>query len=385
MKRKSLDIILTFALILVVISGFGHTWQKANPSVSYGSMGMSADGRIICTVPSTSGPMTSSSFGQLWSPAAVAPPWGSFYLGGAAVSADGSRMFAALSTNTTQQTWIFTSIDEGAIWLQTGFPGTTTATNYCVACSADGMKVIAALGGGSIFYSTNGGLTCSTSSVAHADWTSLASSADGSRMVAGANGGSVYFSSDFGASWTPGNLPAQAWLAVCTSAGGQWVGAASSTRTYVSSDSGAHWLTNLFAGRSIACSANGTNWVISSAQIETSTDGGNTWQTNLAPAQWNGVAVSADGCFMVAQGSGQGTWTGRLTPAPLLNIQSQNTNVTISWLLPSTNLVLQQSADVIAINWATVTNGSMLNFTNLNQQVSLRASGSNTFFRLMAQ
>jgi hypothetical protein len=204
-------------------------------------------------------------------------------------------------------------------------------------------------------------------------------------MVAGASGGNVYFSSDFGANWTPGNLPVEGWSAVCTSVDGQWVGAASNTRTYISSDSGVHWLTNLFAGRTIACSANGSNWVVSSAQIETSTDGGNTWKANIASAQWNGAAVSADGCLIVAQGSGQGTWMGRLTPAPQLNIQSQDTNVAVSWLISSTNFVLQQSVDVTAINWAPVTNSSTLNFTNLNQQVGLPTTQSNAFFRLMAQ
>jgi hypothetical protein len=110
-----------------------------------------------------------------------------------------------------------------------------------------------------------------------------------------------------------------------------------------------------------------------------------TWQTNLATAQWLGGTVSADGDEMVAVGSGQGTWIGRLTPSPLLNIQTTNNNVGISWLLPSTNFVLQQSSDIAAISWTAVTNNPTLNFTNLNLELNLPTTATNTFFRLMAQ
>lgn len=346
---------------------------------------MSADGRIICAVPSTAHPNISTNFGNTWAVATNSPPWGSIYLGNVAFSADGSVMFAPFSTNTTQKTWIFASQDVGASWNRTAFPSTTTSTNYRVACSADGIKVIAALGHGGIFYSTNGGANCYTSSVAPAYWTSLASSADGGRMVAAANGGSIYFSQDFGATWTATNLPAESWSSVCTSVDGKWVGATSGNHTCVSSNFGATWLTNNFAGRSIACSANGFNWVVTSTQIETSVDGGNSWQTNLPSSQWNGAAISADGCLMIVQGSSQATWVGRLTPSPQMNVQLQDTNVTVSWLIPSTNFVLQQTADLSTPVWTQVGISPTLNFTNLKEEATVPANGSNTFLRLMAQ
>jgi hypothetical protein len=54
-------------------------------------------------------------------------------------------------------------------------------------------------------------------------------------------------------------------------------------------------------------------------------------------------------------------------------------------LLPSTNFVLQQSSDIAAISWTAVTNNPTLNFTNLNLELNLPTTATNTFFRLMAQ
>ena len=84
-------------------------------------------------------------------------------------------------------------------------------------------------------------------------------------------------------------------------------------------------------------------------------------------------------------GYGQGTHIGRVTPAPQLNIQQKDSSLAVSWLIPSTNFVLQQSADITAVNWTPVTNTPTLNLTNLQQEVSVPLTASNRFFRLMTQ
>jgi hypothetical protein len=385
MKRKFVDVILAVGLLITVVSAFGHTWQQATTLTPAGSMAMSADGRIICVVNSANQPVISTNSGATWAVATNSPPHGTAYLGTVAVSADGGKIFAALMDS---KAWMFVSTDQGATWAKTGFPSTNLPSLYPVACSADGTKVITALPYNSIFYSTNGGINCYTSSIPNLA-ASLASSADGSRMIAGvvnpaANDGGVYFSSDFGATWTLTSAPPRNIGSVCTSSDGKWIGALGST-TYISSDSGVSWRTNQFTGKTIACSADGTNWIIASDHIYTSTDGGVTWQTNLATAQWLGAAVSADGDEMAAVGSGQGTWIGRLTPSPQLNIQWQNSNVGLSWLIPSTNFVLQQSADLSSPGWTTVSSNPTLNFTNLQQEITVPSTESNAFFRLIAQ
>jgi len=78
-------------------------------------------------------------------------------------------------------------------------------------------------------------------------------------------------------------------------------------------------------------------------------------------------------------------WISRVTPSPQLNIQKTDPNLTVSWLIPSTNFVLQQSADIAAANWTPVTNNPVLNFTNLNQEVTVPATNITGFFRLISQ
>ena len=76
---------------------------------------------------------------------------------------------------------------------------------------------------------------------------------------------------------------------------------------------------------------------------------------------------------------------GRLVPSPHLNLAATNGGVACSWILPSTNFVLQQNADLTTANWAAVTNVPVLNLTNLQQQVSLTPSNNAGFYRLITQ
>jgi len=53
------------------------------------------------------------------------------------------------------------------------------------------------------------------------------------------------------------------------------------------------------------------------------------------------------------------------TPSPQLNLAPSDINLALSWLVPSTNFVLQQSTDLIS--WSSVTNAPALNLTNLQK------------------
>jgi hypothetical protein len=63
-----------------------------------------------------------------------------------------------------------------------------------------------------------------------------------------------------------------------------------------------------------------------------------------------------------------------------MNITPTNCNLALSWIVPSTNFVLQQSCDLQ--NWTEMTNQPVLNLTNLQNQVILSPPGSNVFYRL---
>ena len=93
--------------------------------------------------------------------------------------------------------------------------------------------------------------------------------------------------------------------------------------------------------------------------------------------------MSADGNKMVAAAgvypSGQIYASGSI-PTPQLNLISANSNLTVSWIIPSTNFVLQQSPDLIS--WADITNAPTLNLTNLQDEVVLSPTNNSGFYRL---
>ena len=116
--------------------------------------------------------------------------------------------------------------------------------------------------------------------------------------------------------------------------------------------------------------------------MDTATNSCANWQTNLdSVSLWNG-AMSAEGSEVVVRG--QGTWLSRETPSPHLNIRYQSSTVALSWLVSTRNFMLQQKTD-LADNWVTVPITPSLILTNLQQEITIPATGSNAFFRLSAQ
>jgi hypothetical protein len=381
MKIKYLEAILAAALLVMAVSGFSYTWTPMGAGSFFGGLYMSANGRILCVCPSTGGQLRiSRDRGQTWFIATNAPPGGSVSGNEVALSADGSRIVACLSTNPANQSLVYLSNDVGTNWAKLTLPG-ISGGSYCVASSGSGSNLLAGAYGGPLYFSTNSGANWSTTSAPHTNWWSLASSASGERAIAAVYGGQIYLSTNFGASWMPTNLPAQNWRSVCISADGQSVGA-TGTNSYISRNAGAIWITNGISGNSINCSADGTSWVIGGTQLFISSDGGSTWSTNF-PATGFFSAMSADGCEIAVKG--QTNTVGFLTPSPKLNVQSSSSNLRLSWLLPSTNFVLQQTADLSNPIWTPVSTSPTLNFTSLNQEVTVPANGSNMFYRLSAQ
>src|SRR5208337_3917946 len=109
----------------------------------------------------------------------------------------------------------------------------------------------------------------------------------------------------------------------------------------------------------------------------------------------NGVAAvvsSADGAVLIAAtGSGSPThgpvgsiYIKRSVQPPTLNI-SASSMIDLSWLVPSTNFILQQTTDFVAGPWVAITNTPTLNFANLQDQIAVPLSAIPTFFRLSAQ
>ena len=171
-----------------------------------------------------------------------------------------------------------------------------------------------------IYASTNSGASWIKTGASSNQWYCIASSADGTKLVAGASDigfstpAFIYTSTNSGATWQSNNVPIAIWLSVASSAD----------------------------GRELAAVCNGG--------IYTSTNSGATWQTNNSPFDsWHSVTSSADGneLFATAFQSMGGIWAFQTTSTPSMNITQANGNFVLSWIVPSTNFVMQQSSDMI--------------------------------------
>ena len=155
-----------------------------------------------------------------------------------ASSADGSQLVAVslwvtAIDNPGHPGVIYTSADSGMTWRQTSAPSDYWSS---VASSADGTRIVAAVGSGAldlshagpICTSTNSGKTWKKTSAPGGTWSSVASSADGSKLVAvtsddgrgNAGSGLIYVSRDSGATWTQTSAPNKIWSSVASSANG---------------------------------------------------------------------------------------------------------------------------------------------------------------------
>ncbi|MCX6926002.1 MAG: hypothetical protein NT154_22760 [Verrucomicrobia bacterium] len=127
--------------------------------------------------------------------------------------------------------------------------------------------------------------------------------------------------------------------------------------------------------------------------IYISTNSGVTWVRSDSPAMlgWSGVAYSSDGSHVVAVGRDviyvlqSPAPDPPLPPSPRLNIECTGSNIGLSWLVPSTPFVLQETTDLGAPNWTDVPACPELDFTSLHRRVKLTPSANGSFYRLKQQ
>lgn len=365
---------MTFAVCLspfIQYSGFSQTWtQTMAPYESWASVACSADGGKLVAASSSTGVYTSTNFGLTWDTTLSTNTgygWRSV-----ASSADGSILAAGGGGTAADQVWI--STNSGVSWEY-------RELGTYVALSADGKKLVAAMNPGSIIISTNSGSSWVVSTSAPAGyWTCVASSADGSKLAAAVQNGAIYTSNDSGNTWTTNNVPIAYWSSIASSADGSlWAAVAGAFNgprgpIYVSTNSGANWvpanapITNWV---SVAISANGSKLFALAGGTFVSTNSGLTWAASTTNVSLSNMASSADGHKLVA-GTLGGIYTSQTTPSPQVNIVPTNGNLLLSWIIPSTNFVLQQNPDLTTTNWTDVTNTPALNLTNLQEEVTLR-------------
>jgi len=399
-----------FLTLLIILSGFifatqsvsAQTWAPtSSPGTNWTGVASSADGRILYAVATgrweeTPGPIfTSTNYGTSW--AQISTPTQQIW-SDVACSADGNKVVVSASDGP-----IYVSTNSGVTWQLTIAPSNSWAY---LACSGDGSK-IAAITVDSVYVSTNSGTTWTKplSSLNYAG--GVAVSANGSVMAVTQDGNAIFISTNSGTSWTANEVPSESWEGVAVSPDGtkmaivSW-GGSDPAEVYVSTNCGTSWRNANAPGsnnglwHSIAMSADGTKLVILAKNppspnpyICTSPDFGSTWITNSVPqGAWYDCASSADGCRLAAVAldgpypTFYPVYVCSSAPIPKLELSPAGANFTLSWIVPSTNFVLQQSSDLTTTNWVTVTNAPILNLANLHNEVTLPASVTSTFFRL---
>ena len=333
----------------------GVTWTQTVATNNWTSIVSSADGTKF--VAGAGGIYVSTNSGDAWVQSdAPANNWHSI-----ASSADGNRLIAGAYGDGDS---VYISTNAGTAWQPTSAPLTNSLgySNYwlSVASSANGKVLAAAAGNwepGAICISTNSGATWTETSAPITNWWTVAVSANGSELAAGVEYGLIYVSTNFGLTWTPTSAPTSDWQSISVSADGSRLAAACQPVYLPPPDE------------------------ISPGSIYTSTNFGVDWVSNNIPfARWADISSSADGDKLIAVNYNGEMWISQTLPSPSMNAMSSNANLLLSWLVPSTNFVLQQSFDLSS--WADLTNQPVLNLTNLQNEVCLPLSGSSAFFRL---
>jgi hypothetical protein len=398
-------------LLIPAASLFAQLWTATSAPTNYwNAIASSSDGtRLLAAdklgVSNFSSVYVSTNAGTTWIAAITLTNinWASV-----ASSADGTKMFAAaqgviLGPGGTGSS-LYSSGDSGVTWTQMTAPVVVSSS---IAASGDGTKLAVAVGGfggqGPIYTSTNSGQTWTQTSAPQTSWGAIASSADGAKLAAAVAGGItpvgpgqfvtntglIYTSGNGGATWATAGPTLALWGSIASSADGTRLAACVELGggIYISTNSGNSWTkTTAPTGNwsSVASSADGTRLaaVVYHGPIYTSINSGVTWiSNNIAPSYWTAIASSADGGALAVVDYPGGIVTSRSTLHPNVRMASDGGNAVISWIVPSTNFVLQWAAGPSS-TWDDVSTPPGLNLTTLEHQVVIPPTNSQGFYRL---
>jgi hypothetical protein len=205
----------------------------------------------------------------------------------------------------------------GQNWTLTSAP---TNAWSAVACSADGMRIVAVVAGGGIYTSTSLGTNWNLTMAPSNEWSSVCCSTNGATIVAAVNGGGIWTSTDYGTNWNPSMALSNGWTGLACSADGTRDAAVSADGIWTSTNAGEFWSTNaapMTSYISVACSADG-NMIVADqnglGMFWISDDAGSTWMGKgyadyrfvscSGDATKIAVAATADGSFTLSTNSG---------------------------------------------------------------------------------
>jgi hypothetical protein len=415
MKKSLLAAVISCFMAQIAIS---QTWQLTGSGTNnWVSIASSANGHTVIAGQWPGAVGVSTNAGVTWTNVMTNGYWNSV-----ASSADGTKLLAsAFYVDSAHIGGVFLSTNSGASWTSNSFPVLDWAS---VAMSADGNTMAAvapfysdgATPNGAVFCSTNSGVSWVSNNMATVIGSSpipevsVAMSADGRKIfVAGAF--QLCYSTNFGTSWMQMTSAPPCYAinplgqCIASSADGNRLifsesPASGGRYIYISTNSGNTWsLTPIpeSYGLFVASSADGQTLMAgtglppgysASDSLFISTNFGASWATN-ASENWTGVACSADGgtLFAVASsdtnsdGNTGAIYKSQFVRSSLLNAAPSAGNLQLSWLIPSTDFVLEQSPDLE--NWTPVTNTPVLNPASLEDQILISPTNDAGFYRLV--
>ena len=234
----------------------------------------------------------SSDGGKTWT-SSNAPqlPW-------SCVSISGS--YALASNLSTTDDALYYSLDTGQTWTSNG------VANPITSVALDGTNAIKSVSTKKQMYYSN------NVNVQPITWSNSAStisyyptcvSISGKNAVLCGGYGSIYYSSDSGVTWNLSNSPARNWLSISISGSNAVASDQTSLNTYYSADSGASWTASNTIASSCTCvSISGVYAVAggNGSNIYYSSDSGKNWTVSTTPVTGPWWRISMDGANAVA-------------------------------------------------------------------------------------
>lgn len=209
----------------------GISWNVSLKGKYPTALASSLDGNTLVAARFLGELMVSIDGGATWSARVMARRWRDV-----CVSADGGRIVAVVE-GTDLSAVLAISIDGGERFDE----GIIKPSLSAIACSANGQGMLLATSNEGLFRSSSWGAGFEPSNPEVLNWRDVASSADGNRLAAAVHGGPIYVSTNGGASWERRG-PVQAWRSIAMSADGRRLAAVGdNTEVYVSDDGGLTW------------------------------------------------------------------------------------------------------------------------------------------------